>query len=393
MHYDGAMTSRRHFGSVRRRSSGRYEASYWLNGVRYTGPQTFVAKADAQAWLSGVETDVHRGGWVDPRSGRITFALFAEKWLESRTDLRPRSVLVYQSHLRQHLVPTFGSLPLADVESSQVRSWYFKLLSTKPGAAPGAYRLLRAIFNAAVEDEILLRTPCRVPKGGTDRAVERPMLTTAEVRALTDAMPEDLRAAIDLAAWGGLRRGEVLALRRKDLDPMRNLVRVERAQVELNDGRILFANPKTDAGIRSVHLPAQAMRAIEEHLGRFVDAPADSLLFTGSSGAPLRPKTLTTAFAAARRACGLPQVHFHDLRHFSLTMAAMTGASTKELMRRGGHASPAAALRYQHATEDRDRAIAEALDQLAQGTVIPIDSDPTGNRSRPQRARRGRGET
>jgi len=73
--------------------------------------------------------------------------------------------------------------------------------------------------------------------------------------------------------------------------------------------------------------------------------------------------------------------------------SSVTGASTKELMRRDGHASPAAALRYQHATEDRDRAIAEALDQLAQGTVIPIDSDPTRNRSRPQRARRGRGET
>jgi len=83
----------------------------------------------------------------------------------------------------------------------------------------------------------------------------------------------------------------------------------------------------------------------------------------------------------------------HEMQHSATSRSSVTGASTKELMRRGGHASPAAALRYQHATEDRDRAIAEALDQLAQGTVIPIDSDPTGNRSRPQRARRGRGET
>jgi integrase len=82
-------------------------------------------------------------------------------------------------------------------------------------------------------------------------------------------------------------------------------------------------------------------------------------------------------------ACGLPTVRFHDLRHFSLTMAAATGASTKELMRRGGHASPAAALRYQHATEDRDKAIAEALSGMeSEAAIVPIThADP--RRSRP----------
>ena len=86
---------------------------------------------------------------------------------------------------------------------------------------------------------------------------------------------------------------------------------------------------------------------------------------------------------------GLETTRFHDLRHFSMTLAAATGASTKELMRRAGHASPAAALRYQHATEDRDKAIANAFDEMLSGDVLPISkSDP----SRPNRAQKAEGE-
>jgi integrase len=135
---------------------------------------------------------------------------------------------------------------------------------------------------------------------------------------------------------------------------------------------LVFADPKSDAGIRTVHLPTLAMRQITQHLDKRVGAHPDALLFTGRGGVPLRPKSLVTPFYKARKSCGLNHIRFHDLRHFSLTMAAATGASTKELMRRGGHSTPAAALRYQHATEDRDRVIADALGELLEAAVIPI---------------------
>lgn len=321
---------------------------------------------------------------MDPHSGKVLFRDFANDWLASRPDLRPRSARQYRSLLDRHLIPTFGGQPIAEVSPSQVRTWYSGVVARKtPGAATSAYRLLRAIFNTALHDELLARSPCRIAGAGADRAVERPKLTRDEVQALTDGVPEKLKAAVTLAAWGALRRGEVLALRRKDVDPLRSLVRVERAQVELNNGTVLFADPKTDAGIRSVHLPEQAMRVITCHLAAHVGAGPDSLLFTGRGGVPLRSKTLAAAFGKARASCGLPHVRFHDLRHFSLTMAAATGASTKELMRRGGHASPAAALRYQHATEDRDKAIAEALSTMEAGArVVPIGGQKL-HRSRP----------
>jgi len=83
-------------------------------------------------------------------------------------------------------------------------------------------------------------------------------------------------------------------------------------------------------------------------------------------GGPLRAFVLHNAWKLARAAVGLDHLHFHDLRHSGNTWASSTtGASTRELMVRMGHASPLTALRYQHATRDRDRAIAEALSALA----------------------------
>jgi len=84
------------------------------------------------------------------------------------------------------------------------------------------------------------------------------------------------------------------------------------------------------------------------------------------------PVTLNRVWQRARRTIGRTDLHYHDLRHTGLTWAAASGASIAELMRRGGHANPAAALRYQHATEDRDRAIAEALAELGTAGVTPF---------------------
>ncbi|MGO9657869.1 MAG: tyrosine-type recombinase/integrase [Acidimicrobiales bacterium] len=80
---------------------------------------------------------------------------------------------------------------------------------------------------------------------------------------------------------------------------------------------------------------------------------------------PLIPQVLASAWSDARKAIGRPELHLHDLRHSGLTWSAAAGATVAELMRRGGHASPAAALRYKHASEDRDRALADALAGLA----------------------------
>ena len=112
------------------------------------------------------------------------------------------------------------------------------------------------------------------------------------------------------------------------------------------------------------------MPEIEAHLRDFVGSRPDSPMFTGPEGGILYRKTFARSWRRARTAVGVEHLHFHDLRHTGNTLAATTGASTKELMVRMGHANPRAALIYQHATEHRDRAIAEALSELARTARI-----------------------
>ena len=83
------MPVRRHFGSIRKLPSGRYQASYWHNVTRHVAPETFTSKADAQRWLSNIETVIHNGEWVDPAGGRMTVAELADRW--KRSDPSKRS--------------------------------------------------------------------------------------------------------------------------------------------------------------------------------------------------------------------------------------------------------------------------------------------------------------
>jgi integrase len=172
------------------------------------------------------------------------------------------------------------------------------------------------------------------------------------------------------AYWCGLRLGELRALRRSDLDLLHRWVQV-REQVADVGGWLLTGPPKTDAGRRRVAIPPHIHDELAYHLQSFVDPEADAYVFTGHHGAaPLPSATWRRAWDEARRSTGLPHLHLHDLRHAGNTLAAATGASTKELMARMGHASPRAALIYQHATSDRDQAIAAALSDLAANAPV-----------------------
>ena len=101
---------------------------------------------------------------------------------------------------------------------------------------------------------------------------------------------------------------------------------------------------------------------------------ADAWVFTGDKGGPLRDAVWQHEWDQARRSVGLPGLHFHDLRHVAATLTAATGAGVKEIMHRLGHSSTQAALRYQHATPERDRAIAEAISQLVEAAAgVPAE--------------------
>lgn len=133
--------------------------------------------------------------------------------------------------------------------------------------------------------------------------------------------------------------------------------------MELLETREAFdADPKTDAGRRTVTVPPHVLPFLVEHMS---DWSGRERVFVGRDGHPMRGNAVYQAFVRARTKVGMPDFRFHDLRHTGQTLAASTGATIKDLMRRLGHASPAAAYRYMHAVDGRDAEIASALSELA----------------------------
>jgi integrase len=230
-------------------------------------------------------------------------------------------------------------------------------------------------MSTAVADELVVRNPCQIRGAGTPEAAERPMVPTTSVMQLADAVvaidhtkyrdgPSRLRAFVLIAGFGGLRPGELLALRREDLDLLHHNVTVDENAPAV-DGRRVLGPPKSEAGYRTVALPASIMVDIKEHLERFVSPEPDAWVFTGPKGRAMSQDYASLYWRKAVAAVpGVPPwLRLYDLRHHAATLTArIPGVTTKELMARIGHSSPRAALIYQHATAERDRRIADAMD-------------------------------
>ncbi len=250
-----------------------------------------------------------------------------------------------------------------------VRRWRKERLETGPKAerpfgpvtVAKAYRLLHAIFETAVEDRIVARNPCRIAGAGQEESDERAVVPLPVVFKLADTVPVRYRTLILLATFADMRWGELVGLRRENIDLDTCEIRITETLAQLDKGGLRPDTPKSRAGRRIVAFPAEIAPEIRWHLERFAEPGPRGFVFVGPKGGQLRRSNFHRTWEKARTSVGLPDLHFHDLRHTGGTLTATTGATLKELMARLGHSSVRAALIYQHATRDRDQAIAKAL--------------------------------
>lgn len=396
---------RRTFGHIRTLPSGRIQARYAdpegrtrlsrtgkPTSVLHTAPHTFISKLDAESWLAAEYRLISAGTWTPPADRRRraqaaedarrnnTFEPYARAWLAGMHHLRDSTRQSYIGSLERHLIPTFGPSPLDEITVTQVRAWFASYGDRTPTARAHAYQVLSAIMKQAEDDEIISRSPCRIKAGGRTKSAREPeVLTRAELFALADAMPEHHRALTLICGMCGLRFGEAVALRRRDVDLDARTLTVTYTATR-SKGVKTTGPPKTDAGRRTVTMPGSVVDALRDHLQARPVAGRDALVFPGKDGQLLAPSALygrtarterrgnrtyekkAYGFFAAREAIGRPSLHWHDLRRTAATLSAQAGATVRESQYRLGHATADMALYYQRATLERDRAVADALD-------------------------------
>lgn len=378
--------SRRVFGGVRKLPSGRWQVRYWKGGQRMTAPRTFRTKAEANRWLSLMEADTTRGVSIDPSAGKVTVEEYATAWLKGRPNLAPRTREIYDAQIRLYIlpkiaerIPALGPMGLGDLKADLIRLWYAALVDNKSESiAAKAYTRLRQILSQAVDDELIGRNPCRIRGGGVERHEEQRFATVDELVTVALAVPDRYRALVLTAGFGGLRQGELFALRRRDIDIGNGVITVRRKRLRLASGDVIEDGPKTAAGRRIVAIPPQVVVELQRHLDVYAAAGPDAYVFTSSEGQPIeRSNFRYRVWTPATRAAGVGGLRFHDLRHTAGTLAARTGATTKELMARLGHTSTRAAMIYQHAAEERDRLIAERLGAMMADSGLLLDVPAT----------------
>ncbi|MFE5291361.1 tyrosine-type recombinase/integrase [Isoptericola sp. NPDC056618] len=375
--------TKRGFGSTERRTNratGKttgWRARYLApDGVRYH--RTFTARVDAEAWLYAEEGLIARGDWVPPNqryAASVSMPVFeyARVNLDSR-NLAPRTREEYENYVTRFVeAHKLGAMPIRAVAPMDIGAWLADVRSqTGPTMSARVYSLVASIFNAAVRDRLVDRSPCTV-RGASNapRVSAKTSAAPEEVAAVLEHLGERYRALVLVAAWSGLRSGEIRNLRRRHVDLDVGTVSVEQQVQNIRGQGKVVRDVKTEAGRRTVNLPSAVTEVLARHIATFSQPGPDGLVFPSRVGTPISQSVLWSVWNKARQKIGRPDLRIHDLRATAATMAARTGATIAELQARLGHATPGVAMRYQTAAQAQDARIAAALDDYV---VLPEET-------------------
>lgn len=372
--------------------------------ARYVGPdgseksKSFPdgKKRLAEKWLSAIETDMTRGQYTDPKSMQITFRLYAEKWLDTKTS-SPMTRKELGRRLRLHVYPALGSRPIGTFRPEHIRE-LLAVLEAKPGVSASYARNIfadvQSVLSAAVDDTLLSRNPCSA------RTVRRPKpdahpvtpWTFAQVSAVRAALLDRYQAMVDVAAGCGLRQGEVFGLAEDAIDMNGRTLHVVR-QIKHVEGHPVFALPKGGKK-RDVPLPDSVAEALRGHMDACkpveITLPWDvpegpkvsaRLIFTAEQGGMVwrsnfngkewKPALAVAGLIASADDDGkyesAREHGMHALRHFYASALLDAGENIKAVSEYMGHADPALTLRvYAHLMPDSRERARRTIDTLFQ---------------------------
>lgn len=295
--------------------------------------------------------------------------LFGERataWLANRVGNRESTN--YRNGYYLRTLEPFFEKPIASITTESIRAWYEPEFAKRPSTAAKSYSMLRSILQEAWQEGLIVRNPATLRGAGSFEPPERPIISLQEIDSLAWLMPPRLRLVVLLAGYCQLRHGEIMALRRKDLDLDEAVVHIVRTTSNGYRSRPIINPPKTRSSIRTVSIPAHIMPDVLRHLAYFTGPELDAALITGMrTSDSLGSHTWKRHWSEARDHFGRPDLHLHDLRHSGATAAASTGLPVRDLMARLGHSTPAMAIHYQHRVPSHDRHVADALTALAEG--------------------------
>ena len=341
--------------------------------VRYIDPtgrersKTFPRKIDADKYLIHVEAQKQRSEWINPEQAATRFEALATRWIATRSHLKPRTFEGYRSLLRVHILPAFGSTRLDRIDRMTVESWMADLRSIGLSASRRrqAFQVLRQILEAGVQDRYLPSNPAAGVKLPKLERREQLFVAPEDVDRLAGHAPDPFKALVYIFAYGGLRWGEAVALRRRRVDVLRGRLEVAESMSDVA-GRLIFG-PTKNYRNRTIVLPRFLREMLNDHLLHHTAPGTEGLLFSADNGSPLRNSNFNRrVWKPMVEAAGLPEgLRIHDLRHSAVAFLISQGAHPEAIKRFMGHSSISVTMDiYGHLFPSDAEDLAEKLDEL-----------------------------
>jgi integrase len=388
--------SRRHNGHIRERSPGSFEVRYTLGTDAATGKRKTVtvtvrgSRKDAEKELRQRLSSIDNNEHVDPT--RITVGQWLTTWLDAVSgEVAPRTHERYSEIVNNFLSPALGKLQLGKLAPAHIQTTYSEwAISGRRDGRPGGlsprtrrhlHRILSSALARAVEQQLLVRNPCAVFKKRLPKVERR------EMAALSADQSQQLLAAIChtrvywptlIALATGMRRGEILALRWRNIDLDNGMVRVVESLEQTKAGLRMKA-PKSEKA-RAITLPVFAAKELrrwrrqqaEELLALGVRQDGGTLVCPRFDGEPMQPRSLTHEFThLMQRIKNLPRIRFHDLRHSHATQLLLAGVHPKVAQERLGHSTISVTLDlYSHVTATMQEDAAAKIDAAYENAKI-----------------------
>jgi integrase len=338
--------------------------------------------------LARALSDVGRGSFVAPH--KLTVGEWLDVWLRDykRPSIRPVTLDSYATMVRVHLKPALGQIPLQALRPDQVQRFYNG--KREAGFSVRTVRYLHTILHGALKQAMKSQLVVRNVSEATTLPVGKTRMmhpfTLGQVQQFLDAVREDrFFAAFFLEVGTGLRRGELLGFRWRDVDLEAGVVHVRQTLIRVGNHdaiasnrktRLIFQEPKTEQSRRTIPIPAGIIEELKRHKARQAqekllmgEAYEDhGLVFCQANGQPIDPRNFTRRFERLLQQAELPHIRFHDTRHTFATLMLELGEAPKVVQSMLGHTKISTTLDiYSHVSLDLERQAAAKLNAVLRG--------------------------
>ncbi|USK86144.1 site-specific integrase [Peribacillus asahii] len=310
----------------------------------------FKTKKEAQKALHELEQSLITGSYIKPN--KILFGDYLlNQWLEDKqTKVKKQTLKTYRWIVEKHIVPSLGHIEMNQITPMAIQKLYNRLTKDRILSDENIQKVHTLINDSLKKAErwgVILRNPASLVDRPKAEKKEISVWNVQEVQTFLKYAKDYNRyyIAFLLALTTGMRQGEILGLRWKDIDFSQGCLRI--TQTLSVDGKELLPYTKTRAGTRTVDLPDETIDALlihkkiidKEKLEVGIDQYQDyGLVVCTSTGTPTNKSNIRRTFKAIIQKAKLPKIRFHDMRHTHATLLLLQGVNPKIVSERLGHA-------------------------------------------------------